>query len=29
MAIPITRLEGEVMKVNAFIVEGPQEGRLA
>jgi glyoxylase-like metal-dependent hydrolase (beta-lactamase superfamily II) len=25
MAIPITRVEGEVMKVNAFIVEGPQE----
>jgi glyoxylase-like metal-dependent hydrolase (beta-lactamase superfamily II) len=25
MSIPITRIEGDVMKVNAFIVEGPQE----
>jgi glyoxylase-like metal-dependent hydrolase (beta-lactamase superfamily II) len=25
MAIPITRLEGDVMKVNAFIVEGPRD----
>jgi hypothetical protein len=28
MAISITRIEGEVMKVNSFIVEGEREAVL-